>query len=166
MRRRARTYDFITRASHFRLSRDKYFKAFCLLFFNRIYFYKYQNVQILKILSAWTLKNSQSSVTLKNECKQLRYYFTNEIKNSTHPNDKILRLKQQANFKTIHKNTLREKRPNTELFLVLIFLYSDWIRRDTPYVYVFSRNTGKYGPEKLRIWTLFTEWYIHKSVCL
>ena len=35
--------------------------------------------------------------------------------------------------------TLREKCPNTELFLVRIFLYSDWIRRF------------------LRIWTLFTQ---------
>ena len=33
------------------------------------------NVQILKILTVWTLKNSQSSVTLNNECMQLRYYF-------------------------------------------------------------------------------------------
>ena len=38
--------------------------------------------------------------------------------------------------------------PNTELFLVRIFLYSDWIRRDTPYLSVFSPNTGKNGPEK------------------
>ena len=41
---------------------------------------------------------------LKNECKQLRYYFPKEIKNSTYPNEEILRLKQQENFKTIHKN--------------------------------------------------------------
>ena len=27
-----------------------------------------------------------------------------KIKNSTHPNEKILRLKQHAKFKTIHKN--------------------------------------------------------------
>ena len=63
---------------------------------------KHSDVQILKILTVWTLKNSQSSVTLKNDCKQLRYYFTNEIKNCTHPSEKILRLKQQAKFKTIH----------------------------------------------------------------
>ena len=44
--------------------------------------------------SVATLKNTQSSVTLKNECKQLRYYFPNEIKNFTHLNEKILRLKQ------------------------------------------------------------------------
>ena len=47
--------------------------------------------------------------------------------------------------------SLREKCPNTELFLVRIFLYSDWIRRDTPvslrYLSVFSPNTGKYGPK-------------------
>ena len=38
--------------------------------------------------------------------------------------------------------------PNTESFLVCIFLHLDWIRRDTPYLSVFSPNTGKYQPEK------------------
>ena len=28
-----------------------------------------------------------------------------------------------------------------------IFPHSDWIRRDTAYLYVFSVNDGKYGPE-------------------
>ena len=35
----------------------------------------------------------------------------------------------------------------------LIFPHSDWIRRDIPYLSVFSRNVGKHGPEKLRIRT-------------
>ena len=36
---------------------------------------------------------------------------------------------------------LHEKCPNTELFLVCIFLYSDWIRRDTGYIFRhFSRS--------------------------
>ena len=39
-------------------------------------------------------------------------------------------------------------RENTEIFLVLIFLYLDRIRRFTPQISVFSPNTGKYGPEK------------------
>ena len=30
----------------------------------------------------------------------------------------------------------------------------------SPYFPVFSPNAGKYGPEKLRIWTLFTQWKI------
>ena len=38
---------------------------------------------------------------------------------------------------------LREKCPNTEIF-------------SGPYFSVLSPNTGKYGPEKFRIWTLFT----------
>ena len=42
---------------------------------------------------------------------------------------------------------MREKCPNTELFLACIFLYSDWIRRFTEYISVFSPNTGQYGPE-------------------
>ena len=43
---------------------------------------------------------------------------------------------------------LREKCPNTEFFWVRIFLHSDWIRRDTPYLSVFSPNVGKYEPKK------------------
>ena len=34
------------------------------------------------------------------------------------------------------------------LFLVRIFLHTDWIRRDTPYLSVLSPNAGKYAPEK------------------
>ena len=33
------------------------------------------------------------------------------------------------------------------VFLVRIFPHSDWIRRDTSYLSVFSPNAGKYGPE-------------------
>ena len=63
----------------------------------------------------------------------------------------------------LHYVLLREKCPNTEFFLVRIFLYSGWIRRDTPYLSVFSRicpysvqmreNTGQ---KNFRIWKLFT----------
>ena len=44
------------------------------------------------------------------------------------------------------------------VFLVRIFLYSDCIRRFTEEISVFGPNVGKYGPENLRIWTLFTQW--------
>ena len=43
------------------------------------------------------------------------------------------------------------------VLLVRIFLHSDWIRRDTEYLSIFSPNAGKYGPEKLRIRTLLTQ---------
>ena len=33
------------------------------------------------------------------------------------------------------------------VILVRIFPHSDWIRRDIPYLSVFSPNVGKYGPE-------------------
>ena len=46
-----------------------------------------------------------------------------------------------------------------EVFLVHIFSHSDWIRRDTGYLSVLSPNAGKYGPEKLRLWMLFTQFY-------
>ena len=95
----------------------------CAIFSQNLFF-KYQNssdVEILKNLTLWTLKNSQSCVTLKNECKQLRYYIPYEIKNSTYPNEKILRLKQQAKFKTIHKN-----------IFINIFVFKDRHRKKTP----------------------------------
>ena len=43
------------------------------------------------------------------------------------------------------------------VFLVCFFHHSDWIRRHTPYLSVFSPNTWIYGPENLRIRTLFTQ---------
>ena len=43
--------------------------------------------------------------------------------------------------------SLREKCPNTELFLGCIFLHSDLIWRDTKYLSVFSPNARKYGSE-------------------
>ena len=42
-------------------------------------------------------------------------------------------------------------------FLVRVFSYPDWIRRNAEYLSVFSPNAGKYGSEKLRIRTLFTQ---------
>ena len=53
------------------------------------------------------------------------------------------------------------------VFLVCIFPHSDWIWRDIEYVFVFSLNPEKYGPEKLRIWTLFTyrsSWWTFKKI--
>ena len=46
------------------------------------------------------------------------------------------------------KPPLHEKCPNTEFFLVRIFPHSDWIRRDTEYLSLFSPNAGIYRPEK------------------
>ena len=47
------------------------------------------------------------------------------------------------------------------VFLVGIFLHSNWIRRDIPYLSVFSQNARKYGTEKLRIQVLFTQWVLN-----
>ena len=43
------------------------------------------------------------------------------------------------------------------VFLVRIFPYSDWVRRDTKYLCAFSQTAGKYRPEKLQIRTLSTQ---------
>ena len=37
---------------------------------------------------------------------------------------------------------------NSEFFLVRIFPHSDWIRRDYPYLSLFSPIAGKLGPKK------------------
>ena len=47
----------------------------------------------------------------------------------------------------------RSKMSKCGVFLVHIFPYLDWIRSE----YVLSPNAGKYGPEKVRIWTIFTQ---------
>ena len=44
------------------------------------------------------------------------------------------------------------------IFLLRIFSHSDWIRRDTDYLSVFSPNAEKCGPEKRWIRTPFTQW--------
>ena len=55
------------------------------------------------------------------------------------------------------KQKLREKCPNTEFFLVRIFPYSDWIRKDAPYLSVFSPNARKYGPKKNFVFGHFSD---------
>ena len=51
--------------------------------------------------------------------------------------------------------------------LVRIFSHLDWIQRYAAYLSVFSPNAGKYGPENLRVRTLFTQWFIftNKKLC-
>ena len=50
------------------------------------------------------------------------------------------------------------------VFLVHIFSHLDRKRRVTKYLSVCSSNAGKYGPEKLRICTLFTHWFFLPDV--
>ena len=42
------------------------------------------------------------------------------------------------------------------------FLVEHLKKIDTAYLSVFSPNVGKYGPEKLRIWILFTLWVLYR----
>ena len=57
------------------------------------------------------------------------------------------------------------KVPVFGIFLVRIFPHSDWIRRYTEYLSVFSPNAGKYGPENLRIGILFMQWDVLLHFC-
>ena len=55
----------------------------------------------------------------------------------------------EVSLKLVSKGALlREKFPNEEFSLVRIFLYSNWIRKITEEISVFSPNTRKYRPEK------------------
>ena len=47
------------------------------------------------------------------------------------------------------------------VFLVRLFPHLDWIRRVAEHLSVFSPNTGRYGPEKPRIQTFFTQCKIY-----
>ena len=49
---------------------------------------------------------------------------------------------------TKFQSSLCEKCPNTEFILIRIFPYSDWVRRFTVWILVFSHSMVKYGPEK------------------
>ena len=53
-------------------------------------------------------------------------------------------LRTQIFIKNRYK-TLHKKSPCSELFWSLFFPYSDWIRRDTEHLSVFSPNAGKCG---------------------
>ena len=53
--------------------------------------------------------------------------------------------------------TLHNKVSVSGVFLVHIFPHSELIRRNTEYLSVFNPHAGKYGPEKLRVRTLFTQ---------
>ena len=73
-------------------------------------------------------------------------------------------------FKTIHSITLLTtwKLFVFEVSLARTFLHSDRIRRYIRYLSIFILNAGKYGPEKLWILTLFSQWlwllmFVHVS---
>ena len=58
---------------------------------------------------------------------------------------------------------MREKCANTEVFLVRIFPYSDWIWRFTTEILVYSPNTDQ---KKLLIWEVFTQSQVAVSILM
>ena len=47
-----------------------------------------------------------------------------------------------------HKLKTCEEQPNNKREYSMVRIFLDWIWRDIPYLFVFSPNVGKYGPEK------------------
>ena len=125
---------------------------------------------LIKINYIWTKENSLFGISVSNGIKllndlRLNFSHLNEYKFRNKFNDTINSMYNcgaDIDHDLLHWQrysvqrgellnsiySLREKCPNTEFFLVRIFPHSDWIRRDTSYLSVFSPNTGKYGPEK------------------
>ena len=104
---------------------------------------------VLNTLSEYTYFAYQKTLHHTLFClflKPLKAFSVSLIKNTSREHLSFWALKVPL-IKENVEHSLHEKCPNTELFLVHIFLYSDWIRRDSPYLSVFSPNTGKYGPE-------------------
>ena len=103
------------------------------------------------ICKYWISVNEDISSLMNrsNKCENVRYR-----KNQVFCSFTINSQSKRKKFSTL---SLREKCPNTELFLVRVFLYSDWIRRFTRSYFwsVFSPNTGKYGPEITRYFDTF-----------
>ena len=58
-------------------------------------------------------------------------------------------------MQVLQRRTLREKCAYSELFWSTFFCIQTEYGENLP---VFSPNAGKYGPEKHRIRTLFTQW--------
>ena len=56
------------------------------------------------------------------------------------------------------------KVPIFGIFLVCIFPHLDWKQREYGVFFVFNPNAGKYGPEKLRVRTFFTQWARYELV--
>ena len=88
---------------------------------------------------------------------QLMFKTVEKLPNSTRYNKLIKRQPYTGITWLFIQWSLRKKCPNTEFFVVRIFSHSDWIRGDTEYLSVFSPKAGEYGPERLGIWTLFTQ---------
>ena len=62
-------------------------------------------------------------------------------------------------FTATERNTLHEKFPYLEFFWSIFSRIRTEYGEIIQYLPVFSLNAGKYAPEKLRIWTLFTQRY-------
>ena len=118
---------------------------------------------VLNTLSEYTYFAYQKTLHHTLFClflKPLKAFSVSLIKNTSREHLSFWALKVPL-IKENVEHSLHEKCPNTELFLVHIFLYSDWIRRDSPYLSVFSPNTGKYGPEITPYFDTFhaVSWY-------
>ena len=93
----------------------------------------------------WNRRNAIYNICHKNS--PLRLLFC--VPNVVYPYD--LKIVQLSCFPWVQSNVnlaLSEKCPNTEFFLIRIFLHLERIRRDTEYLSLFSPNAGKHGPEK------------------
>ena len=82
------------------------------------------------------------------DCPYISHTYLRYLKGLCEVLNQILGKIVKERLKKTKQESLREKCSNTEFLLVRIFTYSDWIRKNTLYLSVFSPNTRKCGPEK------------------
>ena len=71
--------------------------------------------------------------------------------------EKNYNLRKFQALESLH--ILRKRCPYSELFWsVFSSIRTEYGKIDAPHFFAFSPNAGKYGPEKLRRRTLFTQW--------
>ena len=117
------------------------------LFLNRILTRKHNKIHWFSILIAfWNTYGIFNKKNQRGYRKSLK--STNGL---IHKNDlSKIGVKSRKNIQAHCVKSVR-----IQSFLVRIFPHSDWIWGDITYLSVFSPNARKYGPQKLRLQTLY-----------
>ena len=111
-------------------------------------FWKVFKKKIANFCSAYSANVQSYFIMFKNRRLVKTIWIDNHLQwTRTVETQNVLRCESINQIKKKSLITLSEKFPYSEFILVRIFPHSDWIRRETEYLSVFSPNVGKYGPE-------------------
>ena len=111
-------------------------------------FGKFSKKKIANFCSAYSANVQSYFIMFKNRRLARTIWIDNPLQwTRTVETQNVLRCESINQIKKKSLITLSEKCPYSEFILVRIFPHSDWIRRETEYLSVFSPTVGKYGPE-------------------